>query len=371
MADLVRSSFGGQFEGRRVLVTGDTGFKGSWLAIWLSRLGAQVWGYAIEAPSDPANFHLSHVERFINHIHGDLRDQRRLREVVGKVAPEIVFHLAAQPLVRASYADPLATFDVNVLGSCRLLEALRELRVPVAVVMVTSDKCYENREWTFGYRENDPLGGHDPYSASKAAMEIAVAAWRRSFCGNGAGLKIASVRAGNVIGGGDWGIDRLVTDCVRAWCNQQPASLRSPRAVRPWQHVLEPLSGYLWLGSRLLNDDGDTFANAWNFGPGPEGSRTVGELADTLFRELGGGSWTDESRGDNPHEAGVLRLICDRANHELGWFPTLEFDEMVKRTAAWYRDWRSGRHADMSARCLEDIEWYTDRARTRGRLWCQ
>ncbi|MGA2253779.1 MAG: CDP-glucose 4,6-dehydratase, partial [Thermoguttaceae bacterium] len=314
---------GQAFAGRSVFVTGHTGFKGSWLSIWLHALGAGVTGYALAPPTNPSNFDVSGVCDLLGAHHvADLRDQASLLAALEAAAPEVVFHLAAQPLVRESYANPRETFDVNVMGTVNLLEAIHVLKRPCVVLAITSDKCYENREQTWGYREIDALGGHDPYSASKGAAEIAIAAYRRSFFPPGQlnrhGVKLASVRAGNVIGGGDWAKDRLLTDVVRHLQAGQPVPVRSPWAIRPWQHVLEPLGGYLSLAARMLQSDDPAMCDAWNFGPMSGEEIPVCQLVELFIQAWGNGAWQDVSDPLAPHEAGVLRLCIDKAVDQLG-----------------------------------------------------
>ena len=274
------------FKNRKVLITGHTGFKGSWLAIWLKELGAEVSGYAIAPPSDPSNFEAAKLQDKMIHIHGDIRDLDHLLETFKKCQPEFIFHLAAQPLVRLSYKEPKITFDTNVGGTVNVLEAARLTSSVKVLINITSDKCYENREWVWGYRENDPMGGHDPYSASKGCSELVFSAYLRSFFSQntpGRGIiGAASVRAGNVVGGGDWGKDRLIPDCIRALSARQSIGIRNPLAIRPWQHVLEPLSGYLWLGA-LLSHDPQKYSGAWNFGPEDRSHLTVAEVADRAY----------------------------------------------------------------------------------------
>lgn len=322
--------------GRRVLVTGDTGFKGSWLALWLSELGAQVWGYALPPERPDDHFCLLGLGRIIHHVDGDLRDFEDLRRAFDEFQPEAVFHLAAQSLVRRSYAEPRLTFDTNVGGSVNLLEAVRGCDAVRVLVYVTSDKCYRNREWVWGYREGDELGGRDPYSASKAAAELVFSAYVDSFLSQRARLGAASVRAGNVIGGGDWAVDRIVPDCMRALAQGEPIRLRNPRSTRPWQHVLEPLGGYLHLAGALWREPA-AFGGAWNFGPGDEAMRSVGELAAEVVRAWGGGSVEHAPEAGAPHEAGLLHLNCDKAHHLLGWRPRWDFARAVAETAAWYK----------------------------------
>ncbi len=301
------------FKNRKVLITGHTGFKSSWLSIWLRELGAHVVGYSLAPPSEPSNFKASSLQNKITHIHGDVRDLDDLLNAFRKYQPEFVFHLAAQPLVRLSYDEPKLTFDTNVSGTVNVFEAVRKTPSVKVLVNITSDKCYENREWVWGYRENDPMGGHDPYSASKGCAELVFNAYLKSFFSPSAAqnraIGAASARAGNVIGGGDWGADRLVPDCIRALSGHQPIGIRNPRAVRPWQHVLEPLSGYLWLGA-LLSQDPGKYSGPWNFGPDDGSHLTVAEMADRLIKYWGDGSWEDLSAPQALHEAKLLKLCC-------------------------------------------------------------
>ena len=351
--------------GKRVLLTGHTGFKGSWLSLWLLKLGAEVWGYALAPEVQHSLFvDLGLAQSQLYHHLGDLRDLEALREVVHQAQPEVVLHLAAQPLVRRSYRDPLGTWATNVQGSLHVLEALKPLQHHCSVVMVTTDKVYSNREWDYGYREEDRLGGHDPYSASKAAAELAIASWRRSFCGPGTHqtphLKIATARAGNVIGGGDWAEARIVPDAMRALASGQPISLRSPEATRPWQHVLEPLGGYLLLAERLAATGGgseNAYATAFNFGPALEANRSVRELVEAVLQHWPG-SWQDLSDPAAPHEAGRLHLQIDKAHHQLNWRPRWDFATTVARTVAWYQSVHKG--AAALDCCLGDLEAYQE-----------
>lgn len=351
------------FAGRSVFVTGHTGFKGSWLSIWLHALGAKVTGYALAPPTSPSNFAASGVRDLLAaHHEADLRDNASLHAALEAAAPEVVFHLAAQPIVRESYVNPRETFDVNVMGTVNLLESIRVLGRPCVVLAITSDKCYENREQTWGYREIDALGGHDPYSASKGAAEIVVAAYRRSFFPPGQiprhGVKVASARAGNVIGGGDWAKDRIMTDVVRHLQSGQPVPVRSPRAIRPWQHVLEPLGGYLSLAGRMLQSDDPAWCEAWNFGPAPGEEIPVGQLVELFVQAWGNGAWQDVSDPCQPHEAGVLRLCIDKAIHQLGWRPRWSVAEALRRTADWFRRFYASPSPDALAACCEDIAAY-------------
>lgn len=332
------------FAGKRVWVSGHTGFKGSWLCEWLLDLGAEVQGFSLPPPTEPALFdQLELGRRIARHHIGDVRDFPAVHESISSCRPDFVFHLAAQPLVRASYQQPVDTYAVNVMGTVHVMEALRSLRHPCAAVMITTDKCYENREWLHGYREEDPLGGHDPYSSSKAAAEIAIAAYRRSFfpAAGPVPVALASARAGNVIGGGDWATDRIVPDCMRALARGEPVRVRNPRATRPWQHVLEPLSGYLLLAARLREalvgaSPREELAGAFNFGPDVSSNRSVESLVGEIFRHWPGVLQTQQTAGA-PHEAGRLHLSADKAYHVLGWRPRWDFAATIERTTRWYR----------------------------------
>ena len=359
------------WSGRSVLITGHTGFKGSWLAIWLHRLGARVTGYALAPNTEPSNFVVSQVEGLLaGHVEADVRDAARLTQAIEKAGPDVVFHLAAQPLVRTSYAEPRETFDVNVIGTATLLDAVRARGRPCVVVIITSDKCYENREQARGYREIDPLGGHDPYSASKAATEILVAAYRRSFFSPlrlaQHGVKLATARAGNVIGGGDWAKDRIVADAVRSLVAGEPVGVRNPKAVRPWQHVLEPLSGYLLLAERMLQSEDPAWCDAWNLGPMPGQELPVARLVEGFLAAWQGGSWRDASSPNQPHEAALLMLAIDKALGQLGWRPVWEPAEAIARTARWYRRFYDRSSPSMLEACLEDIAAYETACRAVG-----
>jgi len=350
--------------GRRVLLTGHTGFKGSWLLLWLQELGAEVWTYALEPELEPNLFRqLAEVRpagMAWHHQIGDLADLHALKGLVNRAQPEVVLHLAAQPLVRRSYEDPLGTWATNVMGSLHVLEALKPLAHPCAVVMVTTDKVYENREWPYGYREPDRLGGHDPYSASKAGAEIAIASWRSSFCGPASHqtphLRIATARAGNVIGGGDWAADRIVPDAIRSLARGEPIPVRNPAATRPWQHVIEPLAGYLRLAEELVLASSPP-CEAFNFGPSLASNRPVGELVATIL-EHWPGSWLDQSDPTAPHEASLLHLQIDKAHHRLGWQPRWDYATTIARTVAWYRTVHEG--ASILSCCLADLKIYQE-----------
>lgn len=324
------------WQGKRVLVTGQTGFKGSWLSLWLLHWGASVTGLALPPETTPSLFEQLGLANDLDHRLGDIRDASLVAHIVKEVKPDVLFHLAAQPLVRRSYREPLATWQTNVMGTIHVMEALRGLDQPCAAVLITTDKVYENHEWEYGYREADQLGGHDPYSASKAAAETAIACWRRSFLNDKHPVRIASARAGNVIGGGDWSEDRIIPDLVRALSDGRILQIRNPHAVRPWQHVLEPLSGYLLLAQRLLESDDTQYQDAFNFGPGPDSDMSVCELVEEALRHWPG-TWEDVSDPNAPHEAGRLALVTDRARQRLGWEPRWGFRRAVRETIEWYR----------------------------------
>lgn len=340
-----------------VFITGHTGFKGAWLSLWLTSLGAKVHGYALNPPTVPSLFEVTGVAKVMeSDTRANLSDLSVLRQAMEIAEPEVVFHLAAQPLVRDSYADPLGTFATNVMGTANLLEVIRGLNCVKAVVIVTTDKVYDNREWVYPYREVDPLGGHDPYSASKAAAEIVVASYRASFFmpSSKTSAQIATARAGNVIGGGDWAKDRLVPDCLRAFAQGEPVRLRYPQAVRPWQHVLEPLAGYLRLAEKLLGVEAGNYACAWNFGPDTSGDATVANVAKFTADLWGKDAKLEVDAAINqPHEAGLLRLDITRARNDLGWEPCWSVDQALKSTVDWYRAWLTDR--DMREYSLSQI----------------
>lgn len=351
------------FRDRSVFITGHTGFKGSWLALWLHRLGARVSGYSLPPPTNPSNFAASGVHDLLKHdSSGDVRDAARLQAAFRACQPEFVFHLAAQTLVRQSFVDARDTFEVNVMGTANVLEAVRSLRQPCVVIIVTTDKCYESNVPSRIHRETDPLGGRDPYSASKAAAEILTASYRASFFHpdnlHEHGVKVATARAGNCIGGGDWAADRIVPDAARAVGANESLGVRNPASIRPWQHVLEPLSGYLLLASRMLASDDPALCCGWNFGPQHGEDHSVRDLAVEFFRSWGSGRWNRVNRPDQPPEECALRLCTEKARAELAWQPRWDFRESVRRTALWY--WRFYAHPDRSARglCLDDISDY-------------
>ena len=346
------------WRGRRILLTGHTGFKGSWLALWLNHLGARVTGLALPAEPDSL-FVSSAVKSLLDHRVGDIRDMSVVREIVREASPEIVFHLAAQSLVRMSYRDPLATFATNVQGTAHILHAALECASVRSIVVVTSDKCYANKEQREGYREGDPIGGDDPYSASKGCAELVTHAWRTSFFNGG---KVASARAGNVIGGGDWSLDRLVPDLIRGFRAGIPVQIRNPNSVRPWQYVLEPLSGYLMLAERLWDDP--SFAQEWNFGPDEQSAVKVGHIAD-LAAEFWGGSarWIQTAEESPPKETLMLQLNSDKARARLGWTPYLSLQAALEKTIDWYR--RSADHDDMAVASAAQIAEYQSLTRRK------
>jgi len=344
----------GVFRGKRVLITGDTGFKGSWLALWLTELGAEVTGVALPPVGERSHFDMLDLNRLIRHVDCDIRDAEALGRVFATARPEIVFHLAAQSLVHRAYWEPKLTFDTNVGGSVNVLEAVREAPSVGAVVYVTSDKCYLNKEWVWGYRENDELGGHDPYSASKAAAEMVYAAFNESYFRSRAGLGVASARAGNVIGGGDWAPNRIVPDCIRALEQGVPIQVRNPRSTRPWQHVLEPLYGYLRLATRLL-DEPTAFSGSWNFGPGDMAAFTVNQLVEAIVRHWGDGEIATNASDGNSFEATLLHLNVDKVHLKLGWRTRWNVERVVAESVRWYREVLHGAPAiEMSRSQIRD-----------------
>lgn len=355
--------FGKFYKNKKVLITGHTGFKGSWLAIWLHSLGAEVIGIALEPATERDNFVLSGIGSKIKaDLRGDIRDGQLLKDVFAQYQPEIVFHLAAQPLVRLSYEIPVETYAVNVMGTINVMEAMRVTESVKVAVMITTDKCYENREQIWGYRENEAMGGYDPYSSSKGAAEIAIASWRRSYFHpyqyDKHGKSIASVRAGNVIGGGDWALDRIIPDCIRALEAGKPIEIRSPKSIRPWQHVLEPLSGYMLLAQRMWNEP-QKYCEGWNFGPRSESIATVWDVATKVISNYGCGELLDLSvplQGLGVlHEAKLLMLDISKARYELGWEPKMNIRETMEMTVDWYKKYKSYNAYNL---CLQQISKY-------------
>ncbi len=347
----------GFWRGKKVFLTGHTGFKGAWLSLWLSDSGAEVTGYAVDVPTTPSFFEVARIAGRVRDIRGDARNANDILAAMRLAAPEIVIHMAAQSLVRESYVSPIATYATNVMGTVHLLEAVRKAASIRAVVVVTSDKCYENREQPRGYRESDPMGGRDPYSSSKGCQEIVTSALRASFFGpENKGTAIASARAGNVIGGGDWAADRLVPDAIRAFTQGKPLEIRNPGAIRPWQHVLEPLSGYLLLAERLYSE-GSRWAEGWNFGPLDEDARSVEFVVENLSRRWGDGARWTAPPGKHPHEAGLLKLDCTKARTELGWQPKWRLERALDAVIAWHRAF--SRAMDMQSFSLQQIKDFT------------
>jgi CDP-glucose 4,6-dehydratase len=339
---------------KRVLLTGHTGFKGAWMSLWLHSMGAKVQGFALAPPTSPSLFVEAKVGDLIQSNLGDIRDFAAISKVVKDFKPEVVFHMAAQPLVRQSYDEPIETYAINVMGTAHLLESIRSIDTVRAVVNVTTDKCYENREWVWGYREDEAMGGYDPYSSSKACSELVTAAYRQSFLDK-AGIAVATARAGNVIGGGDWAKDRLVPDILRAFENKQPVSIRNPNSIRPWQHVLEPLSGYLLLAQKLCTEP-KAFSEAWNFGPQDDDAKPVGWIVEAMANKWGKeASWSIDE-GDHPHEAHYLKLDISKARQRLGWSPRWSLDQALDHTVEWHMAWLKG--SDMRLQCFKQIENY-------------
>ena len=364
-------TFGEAFAGRRVLVTGDTGFKGAWLSSWLLELGADVTGYSLQPPTQPSLFRALDLETRLHQVVADVRDRDRLASAVAAARPEVIFHLAAQSLVGVGYSNPADTFAINTLGTVNLLEAARTCESVRAVVVVTSDKSYRNLDLGRPFLEDDAMGGHDPYSASKGAAELVTGAYRDSFFSGPDIAALASVRAGNVIGGGDWAAERIIPDCVRALTAGQPIVVRNPDAVRPWQHVLEPLSGYLELAARLLRD-GKAYAEPWNFGPSAEdGSRAVQWVVERFLEAWGTGSWTAAVASINaPREARLLGLDSAKARDRLGWAPVWDASAAVARTATWYRDFGTGMSVTATRELVSgQLREYVGAARAAGRAW--
>ena len=354
------------WHGKKVFLTGHTGFKGGWLALWLAKLGAEVRGYSLDPATEPNLFTVAGVGSGLKDVRGDIRDAAALESALHSFAPEVVFHLAAQPLVRLSYEDPILTYETNVIGTARVLDAIRRTPSVRAAVVITTDKCYENKEWIWGYRESDPLGGYDPYSSSKACAELVAAAYRQSYFPvaklgqtSGHSTALATARAGNVIGGGDWSADRLISDLVRGFLSGEPVRIRRPQAIRPWQHVLEPLHGYIRLAEQLLAHDRDEaarYATAYNFGPSDDDARPVGWIAEKMA-----GFWGERAqwvRYPDPgvHEAGTLKLDTSRARSDLGWTPRLRLETALEWIVQWTRAWQAG--ADMHAFTLTQIAAY-------------
>ena len=347
------------WQGKRVFVTGHTGFKGSWLCLWLQQLGAVVHGYALDAPTEPSLFSVADIASGMTSEIADIRDAEKLYDSMQSFRPEIVIHMAAQPLVRLSYSEPVETYSTNVMGTVNVLEAVRKLGGVKAVVNVTSDKCYDNKEWVWGYREDEAMGGYDPYSNSKGCAELVASAYRNSFFNKNKhaehGTALASCRAGNVIGGGDWADDRLIPDILKAFEQDQSVTVRNPHAVRPWQHVLEPLSGYILMAQKLY-EYGPDFAEGWNFGPDENDAKPVSHIVEKLVELWGdSASWTLDG-ADHPHEAGYLKLDCSKAKMRLDWQPRWKLDDTLERIVSWHKAWING--ADMQECAINEITDY-------------
>ena len=364
----IKKLFRDVYNKRKVLVTGHTGFKGSWLAFWLQRMGAEVFGYSLSPSTDPSHF--SKLNLKINSRIADIRFFQEVNACFQFFQPEIVFHLAAQSLVRRSYKEPLYTFETNVMGTANIIEASRLTESVRAVVIVTSDKCYENKEWEWGYRESDPMGGHDPYSASKGCAELLTTSYRESFFDKKTGtsnqLLVATARAGNVIGGGDWAEDRLIPDAIRAVSREEKLKIRNPHATRPWQHVLEPLSGYLMLGQRLFEGD-KVFADAWNFGPSDDDTLTVEDVLEYMKMKWVGLDYFLESNDDHPHEAGMLKLDSSKARQKLGWRPVWDCGQAIEKTIKWYQTF----YGQGTILTSSDLNAFLDSAKDRGLVWAR
>ncbi|MEY4156516.1 MAG: CDP-glucose 4,6-dehydratase [Pseudomonadota bacterium] len=344
------------WRGKRVFLTGHTGFKGSWLSLWLQSLGAQVHGLALAPPTTPNLFTVAQVAKgMANHTIGDIRDLATVQQAMQAAQPDILIHMAAQPLVRLSYAEPVETYATNVMGTVHVLEAARQCASVKSIVVVTTDKCYDNKEWAWGYREDEPMGGHDPYSNSKGCAELVTSAYRSSFL-QAQGKAVASARAGNVIGGGDWAADRLVPDILRAFEQNQPVVIRNPHATRPWQHVLEPLSGYLCLAEQLYAQ-GQAFAEGWNFGPKDDDARPVQWIVEHMVKSWGHGASWQQDGSNHPHEANYLKLDISKAKARLGWQPRWPLATALEHISSWHRAWLA--HADMHQLCLTQIQQYT------------
>lgn len=359
------------FKSAKVLVTGHTGFKGSWLSLWLAQMGAEVHGLSFSVPSEPSHFSAAYLASEINDYRIDIRDGASLSDLVKKIKPDFVFHLAAQALVRPAYLDPTNTWQINAMGTINVLEALRLLKEPCVAVLITSDKCYENAEWVWGYRETDALGGADPYSASKGAAELAIRSYVRSFFPVDGAVRIAVGRAGNVIGGGDWAEDRIVPDCMRAWSQRETVQLRNPLATRPWQHVLEPLSGYLNL-AMALRKDVSPHGEPFNFGPPAQQNHSVGELVAAMSTHWDQVRWEDVSaQYGGPYESGLLKLNCDKALHNLGWQAVWDFEDTVRETALWYKHFYENQSESIAEFSRRQVANYVEAARSQGLSWAQ
>ncbi|SMC30066.1 CDP-glucose 4,6-dehydratase [Polynucleobacter kasalickyi] len=352
---IIQSSF---WKGKKIFLTGHTGFKGGWLSLWLSSMGARVTGYALAPNTNPSFFKVCSIEEMLEKSHlADIRDLQQLQAAMQEAQPEIVIHMAAQPLVRYSYNHPVETYATNVMGTVHVLECIRLLNTVKSAVMVTSDKCYENKEWVWGYRENEPMGGHDPYSNSKGCAELVTSAYRSSYFSQDNSVAIASARAGNVIGGGDWSEDRLIPDAIKAFENHQALIIRNPLATRPWQHVLEPLSGYLTLAQALYEEGAKAYASGWNFGPKEEDVRSVQSLVELLIKQWGTDARWELENNAQPYEAQALQLDCSKARQSLGWFPRWSLEQAIEKITDWQKAFQSQKN--MQDLSLQQIHQYT------------
>ncbi len=359
------------YKNKKVLVTGHTGFIGSWLSLWLVEIGAEVIGYSLEPPTKPSLFNvLGLKDKISSHVIGDVRDEKHLSSVMKRCQPEFVYHLAAQSLVRTSYKEPKLTYETNVMGTINVLETIRTVGGVKVCIIFTSDKCYENKEWVYGYRENDPMGGYDPYSSSKGCAELTISAYRQSFFNpkefNKHGVAVASIRAGNVIGGGDWQKDRLFPDCIKALGKGKRIILRNPQAIRPWQYVLEPVSGYLWLGA-LMYQNGIAYSDAWNFGPAHGEIVSVEQATNLIIKHWGKGSYSVDT-SEQPHEARLLKLDCSKIHAMLNWQSIYDIHLAIEKTVRWYKDYYHKKE-DMYDTSLKDIGEYIKKAGKKGVPW--
>lgn len=363
------SSFKSIYKGKKVLVTGHTGFKGSWLCLWLKELGADVIGYSLSPNTNPSFFKVLNLDQEITSIIGDIRDEKYLTEVMEKYKPEIVFHLAAQPLVRVSYFEPKATYETNVIGTLNVFEAVRKSCSVKAIVNITTDKCYENKEWIYGYREIDPMGGYDPYSSSKGCVELLTNSYRLSFFDN-LNISVASVRAGNVIGGGDWAEDRLVPDIARAISKNKEIITRSPNATRPWQHVLEPLSGYLWIGALMLENQ-NNYSEGWNFGPNDNDVLSVEEVIKKSIKVWGKGDYIVGNCENKLHEANLLKLDISKVKAKLKWRPVYNSDKAIEETIKWYKEFYVNKKFNAKEFSINQINEYVKEAKNNNVIWSE
>ena len=371
-SDVSSHPFKNTYYGKCILITGHTGFKGTWLSTWLLSLGANVTGYSLNIPTNPSNFEVLNLGNKLEHVTGDVKDLNHLKQVFDKCSPDIVFHLAAQAITRLSYDIPQDTFNTNLVGTVNILECIRQSKTVKAAVIITSDKCYKNVEWLWGYRENDRLGGVDPYSASKACVEIASNSYIKSFFSEDGSPNVSTVRAGNVIGVGDWAVDRIVPDCMRAFFKDERLEIRNPLATRPWQHVLEPLSGYLWLGANLLDGNERVTGEPFNFGPLSDVNRTVEELLSEFTKTLKNGKWYVSKEGDKEKKESILlHLNCEKALYYLNWHAVLSFEETVRTTSEWYQNYYNSTDNDMYDFTSKQIDEYKCLAQKRGLVWAK